>query len=445
MRVIQKNDTKRDLMRLIDRKEAVIGILGLGYVGLPLARIFYRRGFQVIGFDIDEEKVNSLMKGSSYIKSVDDESIRSMVSGNQFKATTKEQDLSLADCILICVPTPLDEHMAPDLRYLNDTIRAISKHLRPGQLIVLESTSFPGTTEEMILPGISRTGMEVGSDFFLAYSPEREDPGNKTFHAGNIPRVVGGVTRNCKEVACQLYESITKVVPVSSTRVAEMTKLLENIFRGVNIALVNELKILAHKMGIDIYEIIQAAATKPFGFIPFYPGPGLGGHCIPVDPFYLAWKAQEFGFTTRFIQLAGEINLSMPDYVVQRTGEALNGRQKSLNGSLILVLGVAYKPDIDDERESPSYEIINLLQQKGAWVEYNDPWIPKLKPTRKFSIEKRSKDIHPTMLKGFDAVIIITDHSSYNFNEIVKHSSVVIDTRNATRGVMEGREKIFPA
>jgi UDP-N-acetyl-D-glucosamine dehydrogenase len=335
--------------------------------------------------------------------------------------------------------------MEPDLSYLVETTKTISKNLRRGQLIVLESTTYPGTTEEMMLPRLQTGRLKVGEDFFLAFSPEREDPGNRQFNSGNIPKVVGGVTPCCLEVAAALYDCITQSVPVSSTRAAELTKLLENTYRSVNIALVNELKVLAHKMDIDLFEVINAAATKPFGYTPFYPGPGLGGHCIPIDPFYLAWKAREYDFSARFIHLAGEINVSMPYYVIERTAEALNRGKKSLNGSKILVLGIAYKKNIDDERESPGYAIMNLLMEKGADVSYNDPWIPQLKPTRKYQFTKQSVPVEPQTLADMDAVIIVTDHSAYDFSQIVKHARLVIDTRNATRGIDEGRDKIIMA
>jgi UDP-N-acetyl-D-glucosamine dehydrogenase len=335
-----------------------------------------------------------------------------------------------------------------------ETTATISQHLRNGQLIVLESTTYPGTTEEMMLPRLQTGDLKVGRDFFLAFSPEREDPGNQKYNSSNIPKVVGGVTPICLEIATSLYNCITQTVPVSSTRAAELTKLLENTYRSVNIALVNEIKVLAHKMGIDLFEVINAAATKPFGYTPFYPGPGLGGHCIPIDPFYLAWKAKEFDFSARFIQLAGEINVSMPYYVIERTSDALNRRKKSVNGSRILVsvngsrilvLGVAYKKDIDDERESPGYAIMKLLMEKGAKVSYNDPWIPRLNPTRKYDFKMSSTKIEPQILAAMDAVIIVTDHSVYDFAEIVKHASLVIDTRNATREIDTGREKIVMA
>jgi UDP-N-acetyl-D-glucosamine dehydrogenase len=335
--------------------------------------------------------------------------------------------------------------MEPDLSYLMETTATIAQHLRKAQLIVLESTTYPGTTEEMMLPRLETGELKVGRDFFLAFSPEREDPGNQKYNSSNIPKVVGGVTPACLEIATSLYNSITQTVPVSSTRAAELTKLLENTYRSVNIALVNEIKVLAHKMGIDLFEVINAAATKPFGYTPFYPGPGLGGHCIPIDPFYLAWKAKEFDFSARCSQLAGEINVSMPYYVIERTTDALNRRKKSVNGSRILILGVAYKKDIDDERESPGYAIMRLLMEKGAQVSYNDPWIPNLTPTRKYNFKMSSTNLDPQFLATLDAVIIVTDHSAYDFAEIVKHADLVIDTRNATREITEGRENIVMA
>jgi UDP-N-acetyl-D-glucosamine dehydrogenase len=439
------NSSKVKLLESIHDRSAVVGIIGLGYVGLPLAIHLGRQGFKVLGFDLDTRKIDRLLHGESYIKHVASEPIRDMIESKQFDATIDFQRLTEADCILICVPTPLTDKMEPDLSYLMETTKVISRNLRPGQLIVLESTTYPGTTEEMMLPRLESGHLKVGKDFFLAFSPEREDAGNRQFNSGNIPKVVGGVTPACLEIAAALYDCITRAVPVSSTRAAELTKLLENTYRSVNIALVNELKVLAHKMDIDLFEVINAAATKPFGYTPFYPGPGLGGHCIPIDPFYLAWKAREYDFSARFIHLAGEINVSMPYYVIERTAEALNRRRKSLNGSKILVLGIAYKKDIDDERESPGYAIMKLLMEKGAAVSYNDPWIPKLKPTRKYQFTEDSVPLEPQVLADMDAVIIVTDHSTYDFAEIVKHAGLVIDTRNATQGVVEDRDKIMMA
>jgi UDP-N-acetyl-D-glucosamine dehydrogenase len=445
MTTANEMDIKTKLLEMIRDKSAVVGIIGLGYVGLPLAIHFGKQGYKVMGFDLDTRKIDRLLHGESYIKHVPNKPIQDMIDRKQFDATIDFNRLVAADCILICVPTPLTDKREPELTYLMETTATISQHLRNGQLIVLESTTYPGTTEEMMLPRLQTGDLKVGRDFFLAFSPEREDPGNQKYNSSNIPKVVGGVTPACLEIATSLYNCITQTVPVSSTRAAELTKLLENTYRSVNIALVNEIKVLAHKMGIDLFEVINAAATKPFGYTPFYPGPGLGGHCIPIDPFYLAWKAKEFDFSARFIQLAGEINVSMPYYVIERTSDALNRRKKSVNGSRILVLGVAYKKDIDDERESPGYAIMKLLMEKGAKVSYNDPWIPRLNPTRKYDFKMSSTKIEPQILAAMDAVIIVTDHSVYDFAEIVKHASLVIDTRNATREIDTGREKIVMA
>ena len=441
----KKDATRLKLLKMIKERTARIGIIGLGYVGLPLAIHFGQKGFNVTGFDLDSRKIDKILHGESYIKHIPATTIREMIDAKQFDVTIDFTRLSEVDCILICVPTPLSDKMEPDLSYLLETTETITSNLRLGQLIVLESTTYPGTTEEMLLPRLLSSDMEVGQDFFLAFSPEREDPGNKEFTATNTPKVVGGITSSCLEVATALYSSITRSVPVSSTQTAELTKLLENTFRSVNIALVNELKILAHKMGIDLFEVIEAAATKPFGYTPFYPGPGLGGHCIPIDPFYLAWKAKEYDFSTRFIQLAGEINISMPYYVIEKTVEALNTNKKSLNGSRILILGIAYKKDVDDDRESPGYAIMKMLLEKGAIVSYNDPWIPKLHTTRKYNFQMESTPITQEFLAEIDAVIIVTDHTDYDFNEIVRHSNLVIDTRNATKGIKEAKGKIVMA
>ncbi len=434
-----------NLLDKIEKKEAVVGIIGLGYVGLPLAIHFGLQGFKVIGFDVDQRKIDMLYQGQSYIKHIKMEHINERIKEDKFEATVDFSRLGRADCILICVPTPLTDKMEPDLSYVLDTTKSIADNLRTGQIIILESTTYPGTTDEMIMPKLETNDMKVGRDYFLAYSPEREDPGNKEYDAANIPKVVGGVTSACLEIASALYNSITSVVPVSSTRAAEMTKILENTFRSVNIALVNELKVLGHKMNIDIFEVINAAATKPFGYKPFYPGPGLGGHCIPIDPFYLSWKAKEYDFSTRFIQLAGEVNVSMPYYVLEKTIDALNQNEKSLKGSRILMLGVAYKKDIDDDRESPCYTIMKLLSEKGALISYNDPWVPTLKPSRKYNFQMKSTPITPEALREVDAVIIVADHSAYDFAEIVKHSNLIIDTRNATSGIEGAGKKIFCA
>jgi len=438
-------DRKTRLIKMIEDRTAKVGIIGLGYVGLPLAIHFGASGFGVLGFDLDSDKIDKLLKGKSYIKHVPIEPVTEMIREKRFDATTDFDRLKEADCILICVPTPLTDKMEPDLTYLLQTTETIGARLRRGQLVVLESTTYPGTTEEMLLPRLKEGRKKVGTDFFLAYSPEREDPGNKTFSASNTPKVIGGITPACLEVAQALYSSITRAVPVSSAKAAEMVKILENTYRSVNIALVNELKVLAHKMGIDIFEVINAAATKPFGFSPFYPGPGLGGHCIPIDPFYLSWKAREYDFSTRFIHLAGEINVSMPAYVVEKTAEALNREKKSVKGSRILVLGVAYKKDVDDERESPSYVIMKMLLERGAEVSYNDPWIPRLRPTRKHDFRMKSTPLTPETLAKADVVIIVTDHSAYDFDDIVSHARLVIDTRNATRGITGAGDKIVMA
>jgi UDP-N-acetyl-D-glucosamine dehydrogenase len=435
-----------DLLEKIEKKEATIGIIGLGYVGLPLLIRFGEAGFPLIGFDVDSRKVNALLHGESYIKHIPVEPINAFLAKKQLDVTIGFERLREADCIIICVPTPLTDKMEPDLRYVSNTTEVIAKNLRPGQLVVLESTTYPGTTEELMLPKLQQGGLQVGRDFYLAFSPEREDPGNRNFSTGTIPKVVGGVTPACLDRAKALYQyAVSQVVPVSSTRVAELTKLLENIYRSVNIALVNELKVLAHKMGIDIWEVIEAASTKPFGFTPFYPGPGLGGHCIPIDPFYLSWKAREYDFATRFIELAGEINVSMPSYVLERVMFALNEKNKCLKGAKILVLGMAYKKDIDDDRESPSYAITELLLKHGAQVMYNDPYIPKLKPSRKHNFQMESVPLTEELLGEMDAVMILTDHSSYDYQWIVDHSSLVIDTRNAAKKVSNGNGKVVKA
>jgi len=435
-----------DLMQKIQDCGATVGIIGLGYVGLPLLIRFGEAGFPLMGFDVDARKIDALLHGESYIKHLSIEAVERFLADKQLVVTIDFDRLKEADCILICVPTPLTEKLEPDLSYLLDTTETIARNLRPGQLVVLESTTYPGTTEEMMLPRLRRTGYELGKDFHLAFSPEREDPGNPRFHTGNIPKVVGGATPRCLELAVALYQkAVSRVVPVSSTRAAELTKLLENIYRNVNIALVNELKVLCGKMDIDIWEVIEAASTKPFGFAPFYPGPGLGGHCIPIDPFYLSWKAREYDFATRFIQLAGEINISMPYYVLDRLTEALNRQRKCLNGSKVLVLGVAYKKDIDDDRESPSYVIMELLMERGAEILYNDPHIPRLKPGRKHDFRLESIPLTEETLRETDVVLVVTDHSQYDYEWIVEHAPLVVDTRNVTKNVGKGREKIFKA
>jgi len=428
-------DNHITLLAAITTKQSPVAIIGLGYVGLPLALEFIRAGFPVTGFDVDSNKVDMLNRGESFIKHISSERIQQMNASGRFMATSELSRLAGADCIIVCVPTPLNRYREPDMSYVFDTTRVIARHLRKGQLVVLESSTYPGTTDQDMRGILEKTGLKAGSDFFLAYSPEREDPGNRDFSTGTIPKVVGGFTPACLELATKLYDAVVvKTVPVSSTRTAEATKLYENIFRAVNIAMVNEMKMLFDKMDIDIWEVIEAASTKPFGFMPFQPGPGLGGHCIPIDPFYLTWKAREFDFNTRFIELAGEINTSMPYYVIQKTMEALNEKGKSLKGARILILGLSYKKDIDDTRESPSFKLIELLEERGALVEYNDPYLAETRKTRKYAYSKRSVELTADSLRSFDCILIATNHSEYDMPFIVQHSSLVIDTRNATKG-----------
>src|SRR5436853_1717869 len=432
-----------------------VGIIGCGYVGLPLALRFAEAGHKVAGFDTDPAKVSMLNAGKSYIEHIQQTKIQQFVNSRHFSATTDFSKLKETDAILICVPTPLDERREPDLSYVEQTTLCIQPHLQKGQLVVLESTTYPGTTEELVLPILEKSGLKcpiasgiesenIPTDFFLAFSPEREDPGNKQYGLAQIPKVVGGINPPSSRAALALYaQVVSRVVPVSSTRAAEMAKLLENIFRCVNLALVNELKLLASRMNIDIWEVIDAAATKPFGFMPFYPGPGLGGHCIPVDPYYLSWKAREFDFSARFIELAGEINTAMPYHVVDAVASSLNHHKKSLNGSKLLILGVAYKKEFDDLRESPTLKIMQLLQQRGALLDYNDPYFPRLHKMRHYNYENmKSVPLSPQALGSYDAVIVATDHSSYDYAAIVDAARLVIDTRNATRRVMRHREKI---
>ncbi len=410
-------------------------MIGLGYVGLPLVKTFLNEGFKVIGFDVDQKKVSHLNQGRSYIKHVTGEDLKPYIREKNFKATADFEILSEVDVIIICVPTPLDPHKNPDLSFVLNTTRVIAKNLRKGQLVVLESTTYPGTTEEEMLPILEASGLKVGKDFYLAYSPERENPGDEIYPTAKIPKVVGGVTPACRKVAKTLYDQIVvRTIPVTAPRVAEATKLLENIFRSVNIALVNEMKMIFERLDIDVWEVIEAASTKPFGFMPFFPGPGYGGHCIPVDPFYMTWKAKEVDYPTKFIELAGEINTLMPYYVVSKTIEKLNERGKSIKGAKILILGVAYKKDVDDQRESPSLKIISLLQEKGAKISYNDPYVPESKGHRDYpGLNLKSTPLGGKMLKRCDAVIIATDHSAYDYDWIVKNASLVIDTRNAVK------------
>jgi UDP-N-acetyl-D-glucosamine dehydrogenase len=430
----------------IESRKVVVGVLGLGYVGLPLAREFASAGLKVVGFDVDEKKVETLNSGRSIIKHVPHSQVKQMVSQGLFTATTRMSRLGTVNAVLICVPTPLTENREPDMQFVIGSTETIAKYLQPGQLIVLESTTYPGTTSELMRPILERNGLRAGKDFHLAYSPEREDPGNKDFTTATIPKVVGGLTKACCEMACQLYgAAIVRTVPVSSLEAAEAAKILENIYRCVNIAMVNELKVVFDKMGIDVWEVIHAASTKPFGFKAFYPGPGLGGHCIPIDPFYLTWKARQYGMPTRFIELAGEINTGMPRYVVTKTMEALNEHKKSLKGSRVLVLGLAYKKDIDDLRESPSIELIELLREKGAKVDYNDPYISKTHRQRKHDLKMTSKKLSPKMLAGYDVVLISTDHSDYDYKWIAKNARLVVDTRNAMGGIARTGRKVVKA
>lgn len=422
-----------DLIEKIKSKEAKIGVIGLGYVGLPLLIEFCRAGFNVTGFDIDPEKIDLLKQNKGYIKHID---ISFLTKCPEFTPTSDFSALGDLDCIIICVPTPLGKHNEPDLSYVFKTGLTIAKYLRKNQLIVLESTTYPGTTDEDLRDILETSGLKAGGDFYLAYSPEREDPNNKEFTLQTIPKVVGGYTPNCLKMAVSLYSQIVKdIVSVSSTRTAEATKLLENIYRAVNIALVNELKMLFDRMGIDVRETIEAAKTKPFGFQAFYPGPGLGGHCIPIDPFYLTWKAREYDFHTKFIELAGEINTGMSYYVLQKTIEALNEKGKSIKGAKILVLGLAYKKDVDDTRESPSLKIIELLKEKGAEIDYNDPYIPNPPKMRKYKLNKNSVPLTSDNLRRYDCVLIVTDHSVYDPEFIVENSNLVVDTRNLIKNL----------
>ena len=433
------------LLEKIQKKEAKIGVVGLGYVGLPLVIEFCKAGFSVIGLDIDEDKVEALSKGKSFIKHISDEKIQALNEVGEFKASTNFSLTEKLDCVLICVPTPLNKNREPEMSYIVSTAKQISAHMKKGQLIILESTTYPGTTQEVLLPALeSGSGMKGNTDFFVAYSPEREDPNNKDFTTSSIPKVIGSDHPDGLETSLALYSHIINTtVPVSSTRVAEATKLMENIFRSVNIALVNELKVVFDKMGIDVWEVIEASSTKPFGFMPFYPGPGLGGHCIPIDPFYLTWKAREYKANTRFIELAGEVNISMPEYVIQKSFMALNQSEKSIKNSRILLLGLAYKKNVDDHRESVTFKIMDLLRQNGATVDYNDPYIPEIMPVREYKQFVGKKSVPLENLSQYDLTIILTDHSSYDYEAIVEQSKIVVDTRNACGKIKS--EKIIKA
>jgi UDP-N-acetyl-D-glucosamine dehydrogenase len=417
---------------------STIAIVGLGYVGLPLLLAYARAGYRVIGFDIDEKKTSHLLRGESYIKHIPPEQVAAALASGRLDATTDFTRIVEADAVILCVPTPLDQHFEPDLSYVRDTLDAVVPHLKPGTTLSLESTTYPGTTEEEMVPRVTARGLVPGQSVFIVYSPEREDPGNPKFAATNIPKVVGGHTPACLEAGVALYQAaFDTVVPVSSCKVAELTKLLENIYRSVNIGLVNELKIVADAMGIDIWEVIRAAATKPFGFTAFYPGPGLGGHCIPIDPFYLTWKAREFGVNTRFIELAGQINRSMPEYVVHRTMMALNDRGKAMKGSRVIILGLAYKANVDDMRESPTFELLDRFSALGTDVSYYDPHVPEIGPTREHAKWQGVKSIQWTeqTIRSYDAVVIATNHQAYDLTQLAAWAALVIDTRNAMAGI----------
>jgi UDP-N-acetyl-D-glucosamine dehydrogenase len=434
------------LLNRIDSRQARVGILGLGYVGLPLARAFHRAGFPILGFDIDASKIERLGRGESYILSVDTATIREMRASGRFDATADPGRLVEADALIMCVPTPLTPTRDPDISFVRDTAVTIGRVIRPGQLVVLESTTYPGTTREVVLPELVRGGLTCGTDVFLGFSPEREDPGNPSFRTETIPKVVSGMDPASARLVERLYAAaVQKVVPVSTCEVAEAAKLLENIYRCVNIALMNDLKVVFERMGIDVWEVIRAASTKPFGFHPFYPGPGLGGHCIPIDPYYLSWKARAVGATTHFIELAGEINSAMPRYVVDRVAEALNRHGKPVRGSRILILGVAYKRDVDDARESPAFEILELLQEREARVAYHDPYIPRLPRMRRHAILMESVPLTDATLCEQDCALIVTDHTRVDYAKVVELAPLVVDTRNATREVTRGREKIVQA
>jgi UDP-N-acetyl-D-glucosamine dehydrogenase len=420
----------------IKKKSVVVGIIGMGYVGLPLGLAFTAKKINVLGFDLDEKKISLLSRGKGYLKHIGDNKIKKAVDSGFLKATSDFSKLGEADAILVCVPTPLTKHREPDMSFVENTAKTIAKYLRKDQLVVLESTTYPGTTDELLLPLFENAGgkqkFKVGKDFYLAFSPEREDPNNPDFTTAEIPKVIGGITPMCSKVAKALYDLvIIKTVPVSSARAAEATKLLENIFRSVNIALVNELKMVFDKMNIDIWEVISAASTKPFGFKPFYPGPGLGGHCIPIDPFYLTWKAREFEINTKFIELAGEINTYQPYYVVEKSAEVLNKFRKALNSSKVLILGAAYKRDIDDMRESPSLKLIEIYREKGAIVDYYDPLVPILPKTRKYKYDMKSVKLTAEKIKNYDLVVLSTDHSTFDYKFIVENAKLVVDSRNA--------------
>jgi len=429
-------------------KTLTVGVIGLGYVGLPLVLSYAAKGYHVTGFDVDLKKITALQAGESYIKHIDSGPIAEYVADGRIKATSDFQRIGEVDAVIICVPTPLSAHREPDLSYIEATLEAIVPHLKPGQLVSLESTTYPGTTLEVVKPRIESGGLEVGKSIFLVFSPEREDPGNENFAGPVIPKVLGGVTEECLERGLALYGAIyAKVVPVSSPSVAEFTKLLENIYRAVNIGLVNEMKIVASAMGVDIWEVIDAAKTKPFGFTAFYPGPGLGGHCIPIDPFYLTWKAREYGLHTRFIELAGEINRSIPEYVVERTAGALNKLKKPVNGSRILLIGLAYKANVDDMRESPTFELMDLLKERGALVSYHDPHIASIMPTREHAewTGLKSVEWNKENIASQDCVIVATKHDACDFDQLAQWAPCIVDTRNAMEGIETSECQVIKA
>lgn len=435
-----------DLSARIADRTAVIAVIGLGYVGLPLAAAFHAAGFPVLGFDVDPAKIAALARGETYLTHVGETLAADLAATGRFEATADFARLGEADAIAICVPTPLGPHLEPDLSFVEQTARDIAKTLRAGQLVVLESTTYPGTTRDVVRPILEATGLVCGRDVFLAFSPEREDPGRRSHTTRTIPKLVGGLDAESGRLAADLYRAaVAEVVPVSSAEVAEAAKLLENIYRSVNIALVNEMKLVMQAMGIDVWEVIAAASTKPFGFQPFYPGPGLGGHCIPIDPFYLTWKAREVGVRTRFIELAGEVNRAMPGFVVDQVALALNARGKAVRGSRILVLGLAYKKDVDDTRESPSVELIEMLAALGAEVDYNDPHVPRTRPMRRADLQRESVPLTPQSVAAYDAIVVATDHSAYDWAMIAAHGRLIIDTRNALGGVAGPRDHIVKA
>lgn len=434
-------------IKRIDEKTAVIGVVGMGYVGLPLALTFAEEGFRVIGYDIDKKKADAINSGRTYIKHISAARIKAAVKKGLLECTDDFTRIPESDALLVAVPTPLDDHFQPDLSFVEGTAEQIGPYLQKGQLVILESSSFPGTTEDIMRPILEdKSGLTAHSDFWLAYSPEREDPNNPHYNTKNIPKVVGANSAKSLKLSVALYEAaLDKAVPVTSAEAAEACKIFENAFRGVNIGLVNEIKIILDAMGIDVWEVIKAASTKPFGFMPFYPGPGLGGHCIPIDPFYLTYKAQEFEVPTRFIELAGEINTAMPRWVVTKVMEALNDRRKALNGSKVLILGLAYKKNVDDMRESPSLRLIEILREKGAKVDYHDPYIPTMPPIRRYHFDMKSVPLTPENIAKYDVILIATAHDKVNYARVVKHARLVVDTRNATVNVKQGREKIVKA